>query len=130
MIVEIKLAFDVDSYISIIMKVFQNPELTFAETANAFAALGSEQRLCIMRVLVRAGEDGLRMGELAERTETGASTLTHHLKFLTAAGLVVQEKSGRSVICAAVSYERIEALKAFLSENCCADAAESDHEHG
>jgi len=60
------------------------------------------------------------------------STLTHHLKFLTAAGLVVQAKQGRSIICAAVAYDMAEALSKFLLHNCCADAngTHEGHEHG
>ena len=109
------------------MKIFDDTELELAEAANAFAALGSEQRLSILRVLVRAGDAGLTMGRLAERVGLGGSTLTHHLKFLTAAGLVRQEKQGRSVVCAAVSYARITTLQNFLSENCCADTEEVSH---
>lgn len=70
------------------------------------------------------------MGALGQRTEIGASTLTHHLRFLTQAGLVSQKKSGRSIICAAASFETVERLAAFLIEECCADAPKSAHNHG
>ncbi len=53
-------------------------------TASAFAALGSEQRLLVLRTIVRAGPDGLRIGELGERSGVTGSTLTHHMKILTA----------------------------------------------
>lgn len=90
--------------------------------ASTFAALGSEQRLGVLRSLVRAGPDGLSMGELGARTGVTGSTLTHHLKILVQAGLVTQARQGRSVICAAVAYEELSALADFLLENCCADA--------
>ena len=70
------------------MKRFENTELSLTEAAAAFAALGSEQRLGILQVLVRAGPEGLSMGELGERSGVRGSTLTHHLRILTAAGLV------------------------------------------
>jgi DNA-binding transcriptional ArsR family regulator len=114
------------------MKQFDDTSLSLEEAATAFAALGSEQRLSVLQSLVRAGPDGLSMGALGTRTGVTGSTLTHHLKFLTAAGLVVQAKQGRSIICAAVAYDMAEALSKFLLHNCCADAAETHegHEHG
>ncbi|MBE9476285.1 MAG: helix-turn-helix transcriptional regulator [Proteobacteria bacterium] len=111
------------------MKRFEDTALSLEHAATAFAALGSEQRLGVLQILVRAGPDGLSMGELGERSGVTGSTLTHHLKFLTAAGLVVQAKQGRSIICAAVSYDMAEALSKFLLHNCCADTDEG-HDHG
>lgn len=95
--------------------------LTLVEAAGAFAALGSEQRLHIIETLVRAGPDGLAMGELGVRTGVSGSTLTHHLKILTTAGLVQQQKQGRSIVCAAVSFSTVETLSGFLLRNCCLD---------
>ena len=104
--------------------------LTFA--AASFAALGSEQRLGVLRSLVRAGPEGLSIGALGERAGVTGSTLTHHLKLLTATGLVKQQRQGRSTICAAVAYREVEALAHFLLTECCADAQTpyKDHDHG
>jgi DNA-binding transcriptional ArsR family regulator len=90
--------------------------------ASTFAALGSEQRLLVLRTLVRAGPKGLSIGALGSRTNITGSTLTHHVKILTQAGIVTQVKQGRSIICAAVAYEAVEALSRFLLANCCADS--------
>ncbi|KIN70916.1 Transcriptional regulator, ArsR family protein [Sulfitobacter noctilucae] len=81
---------------------------------------------------MRAGPEGLSIGALGERTGVTGSTLTHHLKLLAAAGLVKQERQGRSTICAAVAYAEIEALAQFLLTECCADAAApcEEHDHG
>lgn len=108
----------------------KTPPLTVA--AASFAALGSEQRLSVLRTLVRAGPDGLSIGVLGDRTGVTGSTLTHHLKLLTAAGLVHQTRQGRSTICAAIAYAEVEALAHFLLTECCADAAApcKDHTHG
>ena len=108
---------------------------SLAEMASTFAALGSEQRLVVLQTLVRAGPEGLTIGELGNRSGVTGSTLTHHMKILAAAGLVRQERQGRSIICAAVSYEDIEALSGFLLSQCCADRdaachTESDPDHG
>lgn len=92
--------------------------------AQAFAALGSEPRLEVIRALVRAGPEGLPVGALQERLGIAASTLSHHLRFLAAAELLSQERKGRSLICRA-RFANIEALARFLQAECCADAAPS-----
>ncbi len=93
-----------------------------AVTASAFAALGSEQRLFVLRTLVRAGPDGLSIGDLGQRSGVTGSTLTHHMKILAQAGLVRQTRQGRSIICAAVAYPELSALADYLLHECCADA--------
>lgn len=99
--------------------------------ASAFAALGSEQRLAVLRTLVRAGPGGLPIGMLGERCGVTGSTLTHHLRVLTGAGLVAQERRGRQIICAAVAYDAVRDLSRFLLRECCADAAPGRcHDHG
>lgn len=94
------------------------PELTLA--ATAFAALGSEQRLAIVRRLVRAGPSGLPMGDLGDAVGVTGSVLTHHLKQLVSAGLVTQRRDGRRIL-SRVDHPALEALSAFLIAECCAD---------
>ena len=98
--------------------------LDLGEAASSFAALGSEQRLSVLRVLVRAGPDGLSIGTLGERSGVTGSTLTHHMKILAAAGLVRQAREGRRIICVGAAYERMQELSTFLLNECCADAAD------
>ncbi|MEP3918172.1 helix-turn-helix domain-containing protein [Ascidiaceihabitans sp.] len=107
-------------------------DLDLAIAASSFAALGSEQRLGVLRVLVRAGPDGLNIGTLGERSGVTGSTLTHHVKILAQAGLVKQARQGRSIICAAVAYDQIKSLSNFLLTACCADSTTAckDHDHG
>jgi len=107
-------------------------DITLTVAASTFAALGSEQRLSVLRSLVRAGSDGLTIGELGKRTGVTGSTLTHHMKILAQAGLVTQEKQGRSIICAAVAYDAVRDLSTFLLKECCADSTspDKDHSHG
>ena len=109
------------------MHLVGSPGVTVEEAAQAFAALGSEPRLEALRVLVRAGPQGLTVGEIRDALDIPASTCTHHLRFLAAAGLVKQAKKGRQIGCSA-DYERIEALAGFLIRECCADAAANDQE--
>ncbi len=98
--------------------------LSIEDAAQAFAALGSEQRLAVLTTLVMAGTEGLKMGQLGERTGISASTLTHHLRFLTQAGLVTQERRGRAIYCAAAKYDAVARLSTYLLMNCCAEAPE------
>ena len=93
-----------------------------ARVARALAALGHEVRLNIYRLLVRAGEDGLNVGAIGAHVGLPASTLAHHLTALVEAGLVVQERQGRSVI-NRVDYRAMNATVAFLTEKCCVGVA-------
>ncbi|MEP4198921.1 MAG: metalloregulator ArsR/SmtB family transcription factor [Aliishimia sp.] len=105
-------------------------DLSLAQAASTFAALGSEQRLAVLRILVRAGSDGLSIGELGQRSGVTGSTLTHHMKILTQATLVKQQKQGRSIICAAVAYDELHDLAGFLLRECCADCPDGHHPNG
>ncbi|KAJ56372.1 ArsR family transcriptional regulator [Actibacterium mucosum KCTC 23349] len=104
------------------MKQEDLSDASLALAASRFAALGSEQRLAVLRILVRAGDQGLSIGELGKRTGITGATLTHHMKVLAQAGLVGQRKEGRSVICVAADYDQMVELSDFLLKNCCADA--------
>ena len=114
------------------MKTESTDDLNLTLAATSFAALGSEQRLGVLRALVRAGPDGLSIGELGSRTGVTGSTLTHHVKILAQAGMVLQVRKGRSIICAAVAYDQIRHLSEFLLTECCADSTSpcEDHDHG
>ncbi|MGI1668714.1 MAG: metalloregulator ArsR/SmtB family transcription factor [Neptuniibacter sp.] len=97
--------------------------LDLSIASQGFAAAGSESRLSVLRVLIRAGYSGLTVSEIQQRLEIPASTLAHHLKFLTAGELIIQEKHGRSVVNRA-NYEHIKALADFLLFECCIDSEE------
>lgn len=86
----------------------------------ALAALAHESRLALYRLLVQAGLQGLAVGELQARTGIPPATLTHHLNTLRRAGLVADARDGRSITCHA-DYASMNALLAFLTENCCGD---------
>ncbi len=88
---------------------------------SALRALGHESRLAAFRQLVQAGPDGLSVGELREHLALPPATLSAHLNVLRAAGLVDDEREGR-VIRVRAGYARIDALLAYLTENCCAGA--------
>src|SRR6478736_1595602 len=86
--------------------------------ARCLAELGNLTRLDIYRLLVRAGPPGLNITDIQSRLDVPASTLAFHLRGLVGAGLVAQEKIGRTVICRA-QYHRMDAVIEFLREHCC-----------
>jgi len=88
----------------------------------ALAALAQPVRLKVFRALVVVGRSGLTPGAMAEGLAIPANTLSFHLKELTNAGLVVQERLGRNIVYRA-GYERMNALLGYLTENCCQGAA-------
>lgn len=96
-------------------------ELDETSAAAGFSAIGSEARLTVLRLLVRAGEEGLMVSALQARTGIAASTLAHHLKAMVQAGILEQERHGRSIYCRA-RYDRLQALAGFILSECCADA--------
>ncbi len=84
----------------------------------ALGALAQETRLALYRLLVAEGPLGLPAGAIAERLGVAPSSLSFHLQQLLHAGLVTQRRAGRQLIYAA-EYETMNALLAYLTENCC-----------
>ena len=84
----------------------------------ALAALAQESRLLIYRLLVQAGPTGLAVGEIGASLHVAPATLSFHLKELFHAGLVSTRQEGRFVYYSA-SYERMNGLLGYLTENCC-----------
>lgn len=88
------------------------------QAVAAFAALGQEHRLRILRALVTAGPDGLAAGRLAEAVGVSGTNLSFHLKELSHAGLVESRREGRSILYKA-AYPALSELIAFLMRDCC-----------
>jgi DNA-binding transcriptional ArsR family regulator len=87
--------------------------------ARALAALGHDARLAIFRLLVKAGEGGLNVGQIGAHLGIAPSTLAHHLGTLVEAGLVTQQRLGREVVNRA-AFVAIRQLAGFLVAECCA----------
>jgi len=96
-------------------------EMTSPAVVAALGALAQEHRLALYRLLVQAGPAGLPAGRIAERLGVPNSSLSFHLAHLTRAGLIRQRREGRSLIYTA-DYAAMNALLAYLVENCCAGA--------
>lgn len=88
---------------------------------EALGALAQEHRLALFRLLVQAGERGMTAGAIASALGVPNSSLSFHLNQLNRAGLVTQERQHRSLIYRG-NYQAMNALVAYLMENCCAGA--------
>jgi ArsR family transcriptional regulator, arsenate/arsenite/antimonite-responsive transcriptional repressor len=85
----------------------------------AFAALSQETRLRIVRLLVKAGPEGLAAGALGQALGGASSSrLSFHLAHLEHAGLVASRREGRFIIYSAV-YTALAGLIEFLTSDCC-----------
>ena len=93
-------------------------KLKITKVAIAMASLGHEARLSVYRLLVRAGNDGLNVGQIGDQLDLPASTLSHHLRALVQAGLVIQEKRGREVF-NKPDFDAMASVTAFLTKECC-----------
>ena len=92
-----------------------------ASAISALGALAQEHRLALFRLLVQAGGSGMPAGAIAEALGVPNSSLSFHLAQLHRAGLIRQERQHRSLIYSA-DYVSMNALVAYLMENCCAGA--------
>lgn len=88
---------------------------------SALAALAQESRLATFRLLVQAGPAGLSATKIAETLGIPPSSLSFHLKELTHANLIAPRQEGRFLFYVA-QFDTMNALVAFLGENCCGGA--------
>ena len=86
---------------------------------RALAALAQETRLGIFRLLVQAGPTGMAAGEIAAELAIAPATLSFHLKEMSHADLVIARQEGRFIFYS-TNFRQMNALVAFLTENCCA----------
>ena len=86
--------------------------------ADRFAALGHINRLDIFRTLVKAGAEGMTIGEISSILDIPASTLSFHLNELVRSQLVTQNKEGRTITCMA-NFDALNELLTFIKKDCC-----------
>lgn len=86
--------------------------------AKRLAELGNITRLSIFRVLVKAGRDGLPVGDIQKILDIPGSTLSHHISRLVNAGLVEQRRESRTLYCIPL-MEAVKETGDFLLSECC-----------
>ena len=92
------------------------------DAVAALSGLAQGSRLAAFRALVAAGEGGLQPSALASSLAIPSNTLSFPLKGLLAAGLITQERQGRTLIYRA-DFTRMRSLLDFLTDDCCGGKA-------
>lgn len=96
------------------------------DAANILAKIGNSTRLRIVRLLVRAGDDGLAVGMIQKQLNIPGSTLTHHITHLKSAGVIRQQRQQATLICK-MEFGVLRELIDYLTEECCADVVSRDN---
>ncbi len=86
--------------------------------ADMLAALGTETRLRIVRLLLSAHPYGLVVGEIASELGIPASTLSHHLEKLKNEDLVKVRRESTFLRYTA-NTQALQDILAFLFAECC-----------
>ena len=86
--------------------------------ADMLAAMGTEPRLRIMRLLLSAHPRGMVVGEIGTELGIASSTLSHHLEKLKNEGLVSVKRESTFLRYSA-NTEALEELLGFLYAECC-----------
>jgi len=86
--------------------------------ADMFSAMGTEARLRIMQLLIKAEPHGLVVGDIQSELDIPNSTLSHHLDKLKNEGLVTVRREGTFLWYRANS-EALKELLSFLYAECC-----------
>jgi len=94
--------------------------------ANVLAKIGNPTRLKIVRMLVRAGDEGLAVGQIQRQLDIPGSTLTHHIGHLKSAGVIRQQRRQATLICT-MEYDLLRDLVDYLTDECCVDQSASDN---
>ena len=85
---------------------------------DRLSALAQTSRLSVFRLLVRAGHDGMRASDIADRLAIPPATLSTHLRILTDADLLSLRAVSRERFYA-VQFDAMRELIAYLLEDCC-----------
>jgi len=97
--------------------------MDFSQSLVALSALGQETRLDVFRLLIRAGLSGMQAGEISEELNVRQNTMSANLSVLLRAGLIRNEREGRTVRYYA-DLDGIRGLLGFLMQDCCGGNAE------
>ena len=89
-----------------------------ARYADMLAALGTEVRLRIVRLLLKAHPDGLVVGEIGLELGIPPSTLSHHLDKLKNEGLVAVRRESTFLRYTART-DALQEILSFLFAECC-----------
>jgi ArsR family transcriptional regulator, arsenate/arsenite/antimonite-responsive transcriptional repressor len=86
--------------------------------ADMFAAMGTDARLRIMRLLLSAHPEGMIVGDIQAEIGIPSSTLSHHLEKLRNEDLVQVRRNG-TFLWYQANTEVLQEILGFLFAECC-----------
>jgi ArsR family transcriptional regulator len=66
----------------------------FKECQRAFIAIGDQTRQQIIMTMMRSDINGIRVGEITEKTHLSRPAVSHHIKILKDAGIIGMRREG------------------------------------
>lgn len=97
--------------------------MDMSDATIALSALSQPSRLEIFRQLIQAGPTGMPAGAIGEKLEIKQNTLSANLTVLRNAGLIRNEREGRSIRYFA-DINGLSGLLSFLLQDCCGGRAD------
>ena len=98
-----------------VLKLKNNQIVSYADM---MAAMGIEQRLHIMRLLLTTHPEGMVVGDIQAELDIPGSTLSYHLEKLKIVGLVNVKRESQFMRYSA-NTGALQKLLAFLFDECC-----------
>jgi len=84
--------------------------------AEKLKVLADRTRLAVMESLM---DDPCHVGKLAEILDVEQSLLSHHLRVLREAGLVVADRKGKSILYRVAAETQVEGTRSAINLGCC-----------
>lgn len=100
------------------MKSKKTEEERIIRYADMFAAIGTEPRLRIMRLLLSAHPQGMIVGDIQAELGIPNSTLSHHLEKLRSEGLARVRRQG-PFLWHTADTDALQEILLFLYAECC-----------
>ena len=95
-------------------------QIDINQIAKSLKELGHPTRLAIFKRVIKAGYQGIAVGDIQQQLAIPGSTLSHHISSLASAGLLTQRREGRTLYCVA-HYDALTSVISFLQDECCID---------
>lgn len=95
--------------------------------ADMFAAMGTEARLRIVRLLLASHPEGMVAGDIQAELQIPASTLSHHLDKLRNEGLVKVRRES-TFLWYTANTDALAEILSFLYAECCTRSKAIPHE--
>ncbi len=91
--------------------------MRYKNLIRVFNNLSQEVRFKIFKLLVKAGDEGLRPSDMLKKIKISAGTLSFHLKELENSGLLSKEKEGRNITYN-IDSDTLANVTSFLIDEC------------